>query len=424
MNSPQPPQALTSPMPDPNAPRQDPPPPGAPPAPPPQEEPPPAPSPESEVSPKAGEGSGLSVHLPVDARGISLTILATVAVIYTLDWAQPFFISLMMGVLIAYTLNPLVVALERIKIPRVLGASIVTVGVVCVLGLGAYALRGQVQTILEELPVAASKVSQALTHLRKGAFSNVQNVQAAATVLEKATTQADVPGVNKPRATHVVIDQPTFKLSSFLWVGSRGVLTFIGQAAMVLFLVFFFLLGGDMFKRKLVRLTGPTLTKKRITVAILDDINESIQKYMFMLFLTNALVGLLTWLALHWIGLENAGAWAVAAALLHLIPYAGPALTAVILGVAGFMQSDSISLGLFAAGASLVIATFIGAFVTTWMTGRFAKMNTAAVFVSLLFWAWLWGVWGMLLGIPIIVIIKVISQHIEQLHPLAELLGE
>lgn len=364
------------------------------------------------------------MHLPVDARGISLTILATVAVIYTLDWAQPFFISLMMGVLIAYTLNPLVVALERIKIPRVLGASIVTVGVVCVLGLGAYALRGQVQTILEELPVAASKVSQALTHLRKGAFSNVQNVQAAATVLEKATTQADVPGVNKPRATHVVIDQPTFKLSSFLWVGSRGVLTFIGQAAMVLFLVFFFLLGGDMFKRKLVRLTGPTLTKKRITVAILDDINESIQKYMFMLFLTNALVGLLTWLALHWIGLENAGAWAVAAALLHLIPYAGPALTAVILGVAGFMQSDSISLGLFAAGASLVIATFIGAFVTTWMTGRFAKMNTAAVFVSLLFWAWLWGVWGMLLGIPIIVIIKVISQHIEQLHPLAELLGE
>jgi predicted PurR-regulated permease PerM len=58
------------------------------------------------------------------------------------------------------------------------------------------------------------------------------------------------------------------------------------------------------------------------------------------------------------------------------------------------------------------------------MTGRFAKMNMAAVFVSLLFWTWLWGVWGMLLGIPIIVIVKVVSQHVEQLHPVAELLGE
>ncbi len=383
----------------------------------------------TQANPKLSESaaisanSSLTVHLPVDARGVSLTILATVALIYALDWAQPFFISLMLGVLIAYTLNPLVVWLEHIKIPRVMGATIVTLGVVAILGLGAYSLRGQVQTILEQLPVAANKISEGLGHLRKGAFSNVQNVQAAASTLEKATTQADQATV-KPRATHVVIDQPTFKLSNFLWMGSRGLLTAFGQLTMVLFLVFFFLCGGDLFKRKLVHLTGPTLTKKRITVAILDDINDSIQKYMFMLLLTNALVGLLTWLALEAIGLDNAGAWAVAAALLHLIPYAGPAITAGVLGTVGFMQFNSFSMGLLAAGASLTVATLIGTFVTTWMTGRFARMNTAAVFVSLLFWAWLWGVWGMLLGIPIIVIIKVISQHIEQLHPLAELLSE
>jgi predicted PurR-regulated permease PerM len=159
-------------------------------------------------------------------------------------------------------------------------------------------------------------------------------------------------------------------------------------------------------------------------VHILDGINDSIQKYMFMLLVTNVSVGLLTWTILHWIGLENAGAWAVAAGLMHVIPYAGPALTAAILGTAGFMQFDSLSVGLVAAGASLAIATFVGTFVATWMTGKFAKMNTAAVFVSLLFWAWLWGVWGMLLGIPIIVIVKVVSQHVEQLHPVAELLGE
>ncbi len=373
---------------------------------------------------KIADAIPLTVHLPVDARGVALGILATIALVFALDWAQPFLITLLLGILFAYTLNPLVVWLERIKIPRVVGAVMVMAAVVCALVFGAYALRGQVQRILVQLPEAASKLSAGLAKMRSGPLSNMNNVQAAANTIEKATSQADLSALPKQRATHVVIDQPTFKLSNFLWVGSRGVLSLFGQAAMVFFLVFFFLLGGDMFKRKLVRLAGPTLSRKKITVHILDDINDSIQKYMFMLLVTNGLVGLLTWTVLHWIGLENAGAWAVAAGLLHVIPYAGPALTAGILGMTAFMQFDSFSMGLLTVAASLVIAILVGTLVTTWMTGKFAKMNTAAVFVSLLFWAWLWGVWGMLLGIPIIVIVKVVSQHVEQLHPVAELLGE
>jgi predicted PurR-regulated permease PerM len=366
----------------------------------------------------------LTVHMPVDARGVALGIMATVALIFALDWAQSFLITLLLGILFAYTLNPLVVLLERIRIPRAVGASMVMLAVVCALGFGAYTLRGQVQRILAQLPDAASKLSTGFDKMRSGQNSNMKNVQAAANTIEQATSQADVSALPRQRTTHVVIDPPTFKLSSFLWVGSRGVVAAIGQAAMVLFLVFFFLLGGDMYKRKLVRLAGPTLSKRRVTVHILDDINDSIQKYMFMLLVTNVSVGLLTWIALHWLGLENAGAWAVAAGLLHVIPYAGPAFTAATLGMAGFMQFDSLSVGLLTAGASLAIATFVGTFVATWMTGKFAKMNTAAVFVSLLFWSWLWGVWGLLLGIPIIVIVKVVSQHVEQLHSVAELLGE
>jgi predicted PurR-regulated permease PerM len=79
---------------------------------------------------------------------------------------------------------------------------------------------------------------------------------------------------------------------------------------------------------------------------------------------------------------------------------------------------------LLVSGTSLTIAMVVGTFVTTWITGKIARMNAAAVFISLLFWAWLWGVWGMLLGIPITVILKVVSQHVEQLQPVAELLGE
>ena len=377
----------------------------------------------SASSAKIADALPLSVHLPVDARGVALGILATVALIFALDWAQPFLITLLLGILFAYTLNPLVVALERYKVPRILGSSLVMLAVIFAIGFGTYALRGQVQRIFAQLPEAASKLSAGLDKMRSGPLSNMKNVQTAANTLEKATKDADLSTLPK-RTTHIVIDQPAFKLSNFLWVGSRGVFAFIGQTAMVLFLVFFFLIGGDMFKRKLVRLAGPTLTSKKITVHILDDINESIQKYMFMLLVTNVLVGLLTWVVLSWIGLENAGAWAVAASLLHVIPYAGSALTAVVLGMAAYMQFGSLSTGVLVIGASLAIATFVGTFVTTWMTGRFAKMNTAAVFVSLLFWAWLWGVWGMLLGIPLIVIVKVVSQHVEQLHSLAELLGE
>ena len=173
-----------------------------------------------------------------------------------------------------------------------------------------------------------------------------------------------------------------------------------------------------------VYITGPSLSRKKITVHILDDINNSIQHYMFMLLLTNVLVGLLTWITFRWIGLENAGAWAVAAGLLHVIPYLGPAVTAFVTGMAALLQFGEISMVVLVAVASLSIATFVGTFVTAWMTGRIAKMNTAAVFISLLFWGWLWGILGMLLSVPIIVIVKVVSQHVEQLQPVAELLGE
>jgi predicted PurR-regulated permease PerM len=88
------------------------------------------------------------------------------------------------------------------------------------------------------------------------------------------------------------------------------------------------------------------------------------------------------------------------------------------------MQFDSLAAALAAAGISVVIATLVGTFVTTWMTGRIARMNAAAVFISLLFWTWLWGFWGMLLSIPLTVILKVVAEQVEQLEPVAELLGQ
>jgi predicted PurR-regulated permease PerM len=366
-----------------------------------------------------------AVRTRVDARGLALAILAVIAVIFALDWAQTLVISLLLGVLIAYTLNPLVVWLERIRIPRAVASLMVMLGIMGVFAYGGYSLRGQMQSIVEQMPAAASKFSVGLARLRTSQLGTMQKMQSAATAVEKATTQsADGSSIPKQPTTHVVIDQPVFRLGDFLWVGSKGALGAMGQASVVLLVTFFLLVGGDTFKRKLVRLTGPSLSSKKITVQILDDINDSIQKYLLMFLSTNVLVGLLAWAFFAWIGLENAGAWAVAAGFLHIVPYLGPGVTAAATGIAAFMQFDSFPMALLVSGVSLAIATVVGTFVTTWMTGRIARMNAAAVFISLLFWGWLWGIWGMLLGIPIIVIVKVVSQHVEQLQPVAELLGE
>ncbi|MDP1982993.1 MAG: AI-2E family transporter [Sulfuritalea sp.] len=365
------------------------------------------------------------ISMPEAGQDLALTILASVAVVFALKWAQGFFISLLLGILFAYTLSPLVALLDRIRIPRVLGTCIVMASVVSALAFGSYSLREEVQTILDQLPEAATKLSAGLASLNKGQASTMQKVQTAANELEKATTPTPNASDKARRpATHVVIDSPGSRFGNFLWVGSVSAAAMVGQATMVLFLTFFLLLSGDIFKRKLVRVTGPSLSRRKITVRILDDINDSIQRYMLMLLATNVLVGMLTWLALRWIGLENAGAWAVAAGLLHVIPYLGPMVTAAAMGMAAFMQFDELSQALLVAGASTVIAGAVGFFGVTWMTGRIAKMNTAAVFISLLFFGWLWGIWGMLLSMPIIVIVKVVAQHVEQLESVSELLGD
>jgi predicted PurR-regulated permease PerM len=375
------------------------------------------------VAPEASAATP-TLRIPVNVRSLALTIIGAIAILAALEAAQTFFVSLLLGILLAYTLNPMVAWLERLKLPRSAATIVVMLGVASALAVGVYALRGQAQAIVVQLPEAARTFSTALERLSAKPGGTLKTMQSAADVVDKATARVAGEAPGRQATTHVVVDPPGFKLGNLLLAGSMGAAGFLGQAVMVLFLAFFLLLGGDTFKRKLVRLTGPTLSNKKITVQILDDINDSIQKYLFMLLVTNALLAVLVWIAFRWIGLENAGAWAVASGLLHVVPYLGPGITAAATGMAAYMQFESFPMAFLVAGTSLAAATIVGTFVTTWMTGRIANMNSAAVFISLLFWGWLWGVWGMLLGIPIVVIFKVVAEHIEELKPAAELLGE
>jgi len=353
-------------------------------------------------------------------RTVALGILCGLALLFALQWAHKFLIPLVFGVFISYTLNPVVIWMEKLRIPRLIGTSLVMASLVLGAGAAANTLQKEFSSILEKLPVAVHKISNAMAKLNDGKLSSVQQVQQAATELEKATTGQQAAG---KKAVAPTPTQPVIRVTEWIWAGSVGAIEFLAQSIMVLFLVFFLLLSGDTFKRKLVKITGPTFSRKKIAVHILDDINTSIQNYMFMLLVTNSLLAFLMWLAFRMLGLENAGAWAVAAGLFHLVPYFGPLIIMVSSGFSAFMQFESFSMALLAAGVSLAIATLVGTFVTTWMVGKIAKMNPAAVFISLLFWGWLWGVWGLLLGIPIIVIVKVVAENIG-IEPITEILGE
>jgi predicted PurR-regulated permease PerM len=365
-----------------------------------------------------------TVNQPADSRSLAEVIVAVVATIFALYWAQRFFIPLFLGIVLAYTLNPLVTWMERIKIPRLVGTTIVMVTLLFGIALGTLSLRGQVERILDQVPDAAGKLSVVLKDMAAQP-NTVLKVQAAALEIEQATNQAasGTTASQKP-PTRVVIEEPKFKLLTWLWTGSLGMFGIIGETAMMLILVIFLLLSGDTFKRKFMRISGPSLSKRKITAAILDDIDRSIQNYMLTLLMANVLLGILTWLAFRLIGLDNAGAWAVAAGVLHFIPYLGPALTAVATGMAGFMQFESLSMAMLVAASSLIIATLVGMVLVTWMCGKISNMNTTAVFVALLFWGWLWGIWGLLFAIPITGMVKVFAERVEDLRPVAELLSD
>jgi predicted PurR-regulated permease PerM len=285
-------------------------------------------------------------------------------------------------------------------------------------------VQDEIFNLVDDLPRITQKVTKLLRNTTGGTPGTIAQVQAAAAQIEQATANVGTdhrPSLRKPAPA---ADASSFKVMDWVLAGSMSLITFVTQATMVVFLVFFLLLAGDTFKRKLVKLTGPSLTRKKVTVHILDDINTSIQNYMFMLLVTNTLLALLMWVALRAIGLENAGAWAIVAGLLHIMPYFGPLLITTATGLAAFLQFESVRMVLLVTGASLGIATLVGTVIATWMTGRIAKMNPAAVFVSLLFWGWLWGMWGLLLGVPVVVMIKVVAERVEGMEVLAELLSE
>ena len=359
---------------------------------------------------------------PIDVRSAALTVLAVLATILVLQYAQAMIIPVVLGILISYALEPIVARLTKWRLPRPISAAVVLIAVTAAAGLLIYGLRSQASAIVEQLPVAARRLREIVENEKPTTAVAIQQVQKAATELEKAASAAAPPPASGvPR---VQVEAAPFSVTDYLMWGSIGVAAAVGQLVLILFLAYFLLASGDLYRRKLVKIVGPSLSKKKVTVQILSEIDRQIEMFLLVQVFTSTVVAIATWLAFRALGVNQAAVWGILAGIFNSIPYFGPVLVTGGTAVVAFLQFGTINMAVLVSAVSLVITSLEGFLLTPWLTSRAASMNAVAIFVGLLFWGWVWNVWGMLLAVPMLMVIKTVCDHVEDFKPVGELLGE
>jgi predicted PurR-regulated permease PerM len=374
----------------------------------------------------------ITIRMPVNVRSVALTTIAAIAAVYFLQYAQAVLIPVVLGILVSYALEPIVSMLRQVRIPRAIGAGVAVTLFIGSIGIGLYTLSDEAMSVVNSVPEAAQRIRDRVrAHQRSSSGGALAKVQQAATEIDRAAQEATTTppgGAAPPPAPRgvqkVEVVQPAFRASDYLWWGGLGLFNFVTQLVLVLFLVYFFLVTGDLFKRKFVKIAGPTLSQKKITVQILDDINLQIASFMRVEVFTSLVVAVATGAALWWLGLEHFIVWGLVSGLFNSIPYLGPVLVTGGLGVVAFLQFDDLWRTVWVCAAAFAITSLEGFLLTPALMGRAAQMNPVAIFVGLIFWSWTWGVWGTVLAVPMLMMLKAVCDHVEDLQPFAELLGE
>jgi predicted PurR-regulated permease PerM len=415
---------------------------------------------------EAREPERIHLHMPVDVRNVALIVIAVLASAFALQWAKAVVIPLLLGVMFSYALTPAVNAMQRWHLPRAAASGLLLTAIVAAIGWGVWSLSDEASALVESLPQVAQKLRQTLQGQKQKPVATIEKVQQAATELEQAAENAATAGASAagdsasdgasaargshasgaspssegrtpkvepmssalpptPRGvTRVVVEKPGLNIKDYLWSGTLGAVAFLGQCAIVFFITFFLLCSGDSFRRKMVKLAGPRLSQKRITIQALDEITKQIQRYLLVQLAVSVLVGVLTWLVFMAIGLEQSAVWGVVAGITNLIPYLGALLVGGASALVAFIQFGALDMGLLVGVSSFAIHTLVGNLLTPWWMGRASRMSPFAVFVSVLVFGWLWGVWGLLLGVPILMVVKSICDRVDELNAIGELLGD
>jgi predicted PurR-regulated permease PerM len=361
--------------------------------------------------------------LDVSLGNVALAVLGIGALMAILHWAQAVFIPVVLSLLISYALSPIVRWIERLYVPRFAASAIVIALLVGSIGYAGYALSDDAAQIVAGLPEAATKLRQTMAR-DDGEQSTIEHVERAAEELQRTADESAARNPASSGVQRVQIEEPAIDVREYLTWGSASAFAFTAQALLVMFFSFFLLASGDMFKRKLVKVAGPSLDKRKVTVQILDEINTQIERFLLVHLFTSIIVGGATWLAFRMIGLEQAGIWGIAAGVFNNIPYFGPLIVSVGTAIVAFLQFGTISMALYVAAIALAITTIEGWLLMPMLTRKMARINEVAIFLALIFWSFIWGIWGTLLAVPMLMSVKACCDRIEQLKPIGELLGE
>jgi predicted PurR-regulated permease PerM len=375
---------------------------------------------------------------PVPRASGATTVLATLAVVATLWWGQRFLIPVVAGILLALLLVPLVTSGERVLRSRVLATILSIALVLSVLVSASSAFSGQLLRVAERVPEMMSLAAQRLGEtnpraqlLTMRARAALQELDAAAEALsDMKLERRPVRKVKVATRPPPAADEPAQPftegaaeaLRTTAISGSGMLLKFAGDLAIVLFVTFFLLSGGAPLTERFLGLWGYDAATHRRARLALAECSRQVRIYAGVLLVTNAVIGLIVWAAFAASGLPDASGWGVTAAVLHVIPYLGMAVLTSLGAAESFLAHGTIASAFAMAAFIVLMSTLIGTLVTAWLQGRAARMNPAAVFIGLVFWGAIWGLWGLFLGPVLIVVIKVMAEHSRSAQRFAALL--
>ena len=300
-----------------------------------------------------GASGDLAMPSPLSAgiqvRNVAFTLLSIAIVILLLRYMQPVLLPLVLGGLLFYALDPAVDRLQKMRVPRAIGAALMLLMVVTSCGALAYTLQGQALTVINQLPAGARQLADSLRKVPGAEPGAIDKVQEAADALKGSGKPSTPAGV-----TRVQIEEPVFQATTFVWSTSIGLASAANQLIMVVFLTYFMLLTDQLFKRKLVEIVG-TLSQKKLTVNVLEDIAAQIEQFLMIQLLTSGLVAVATGAALWLLGLQQAALWGLLAGIFNIVPYYGPLLVTAGLALVGYLQFGTLGMTAAVAGVSLLL---------------------------------------------------------------------
>ena len=338
-----------------------------------------------------------------------LVALGTIGFLY---FARPVVLPVVLACGAGMTLKPLIRWLSYCHIRPSLAAAIVLSILVSVVVVGFFHLGGPAMSYIDNAPEHMTQLRQRIQKFFPGGprFS-----QAAAAVNNLGATEEEKTEEQKKSTT---VELKTSRVPSSLlnWTG-----TFLAGVGETLVLLYLMLASGDLFLQKLVRVM-PTMSDKKRAVEISREIQQSISNYLFSVSLINIGLGIIVSGGLYWLGVPNALLWGMLVAMLNFVPYFGPVAGIILLAAVGILTFDTVWQGLLPPAWYLVLHLLEANLITPALLGRRFTLNPVVIFVSLIFWTWLWGVPGALLSVPILVSIKVICDRVPPLSSVSELL--